>query len=87
MKYLTFAAILLLAITELAVLINALKSRRPISTLLLNAFVGLSSMAIIDLTAKYTGVFIPINPYTVAGCSSLGIPAVLGFLLCKALFL
>ena len=47
---------------------------------------GIAVMAVIDLTAKFTGVHIPVNQYTVTGSAVFGIPAVCGFLVLPIIF-
>lgn len=71
----------------LVIFIFALKSHKFFKTLFLNAFIGLSVLAIIDLTGKYTGIFLPINWYSVCGASVFGIPAVCGFLVLQIIFI
>lgn len=56
-------------------------SRNFIKTILLNSFLGLFAIIIINLTTKFTGVNIPLNYYTVTGGLTLGIPGVIGVLI------
>ena len=67
------------------VLFFGIKSHKFLKTLLFNAFLGLCTLAIIDLTAKFTGMFIPINPYTVTGSAVFGLPAVAFFLVLQVI--
>lgn len=76
----------MIAVGAVTLLIFAAKTKRFFKTLLLNAFLGLAVMAIIDLTAKFTGVHIPVNQYTVVGSAVFGIPAVCGFLILPIIF-
>lgn len=71
----------------LVVIIFAIKTKRPFFTLVFNALIGLFVFAIIDFTAVFTGVFLPINAYTVVGSGTFGIPAVICFLLLKIIFI
>ncbi len=80
------SAIGLLTLTELSILILALKSRKPLKLLLLNALLGLLALAAADLTTRFTGVHVPINWYTAAGSALFGMPAVAGFLLLPLIF-
>lgn len=86
MEILKYGGIAVLAVGALALLIFAAKSGKPFKTLLLNAFMGIAVMAVIDLTAKFTGVYIPVNQYTAAGSAVFGIPAVCGFLILPIIF-
>lgn len=87
MDILKYGGIAVLAIGALALLIFAAKTGKPFKILILNAFMGLAVMAVIDLTAKFTGVHIPVNWYTVTGSAVFGIPAVCGYLIMPLIFL
>jgi len=78
---------IMLSVFFLGILFFAVKSRKFIKTTLFNSFLGLSILAIIDLTYKLTGIYIPINWYTVLGSGIFGMPAVCGFLLLQIVFL
>ena len=80
MDFLKYAVYILLGITYFYILILSIKSRKPFKFLFLNALSGILSICLIGLTKKFTGVFIPINHYTLIGGSTLGIPAIIGFL-------
>ena len=86
MEILKYVGIAVIAVGAVALLIFAAKTGKPFKTLILNAFLGIAVMAIIDLTAKFTGVHIPVNQYTVAGSAVFGIPAVCGFLILPIIF-
>ncbi len=77
----------MIAIGALVLLIFAAKTGKPFKSLLLNAFIGIAAMAVIDLTAKFTGVHIPVNWWTVTGSAVFGIPAVCGFLILPIIFI
>ena len=81
MDFLKYAVYILLGITYFYILILSIKSRKPFRFLFLNALCGVCVILLINLTQKFTGVFIPINQYTVVGSSTLGIPAIIGFLI------
>lgn len=68
-------------------LVLAAKTGRPIRTILLYAAAGLCALAVIDLTAPYSGVSIPVNAYTVGANAALGLPGTIGLLLLRMLFL
>jgi len=77
----------LICITTLVIFVLALKSRKFVSTLLINAVLGWGSIAIIDLTSKFTGVYIPINCWTVSVGGIFGTPGVVGLLLLNFIFI
>ncbi|MBR2040094.1 MAG: pro-sigmaK processing inhibitor BofA family protein [Clostridia bacterium] len=68
--------IVIFSVFALAVLFFMVKSHKLFRTLIFNAFLGLCVLAIIDLTSKMTGLYIPINWYSVGGTAIFGIPAV-----------
>ncbi len=81
MKFLFYFLGSILIICSLIILYFAFKSKKPIKFLFLNAFSGVIIIAMLYLTKKYTGVFIPINQYTVVGSSVFGIPSTICFLI------
>lgn len=81
MIFLKYAVLILLGITYLYILILSIKSRKPFRFLFLNALSGILIICIISLTKKFTGVIIPVNEYTIIGSTTLGIPAIIGFLI------
>ena len=87
MEILKYGGIAVLAIGALALLIFAAKTGKLFKTLILNAFMGIAVMAVIDLIAKFTGVHIPVNWWTVGGSAVFGIPAVCGYLILPLIFL
>lgn len=86
MEILKYGAIALLIIGALAVLVCAVKGGKPLKSLLLNAFLGIAVMAVIDLTSKFTGVHVPVNQWTVAGAAGFGVTAVCTFLVLPIIF-
>lgn len=86
MNILKYGGIAILVIGALAVFICAVKGGKPLKSLLLNAFLGIAVMAVIDLTSKFTGVHIPVNQWTVLGSVGFGVPAVCGFLVLPIIF-
>ena len=79
--------IIVISLFSALLLLFSILSKKPIRTLIFNAFMGIVTLAIIDLTSKFTNVYIPINIYTVSGSAVFGIPALCGFLILKILIL
>ena len=77
----------ILIICELVILYFALKKGGLFKIIFLNALLGILAVAAINLTEKYTGCYIPINAYTVFFPSAFGLPAVIGLVLLKFIFL
>lgn len=86
MEILKYCGIAVTVIGAAAVFISALKGGRGLKKLLINAFFGVGFTALINLTAKFTGIYIPINQWTVAGTACFGVPAVCGFLVLPLIF-
>lgn len=87
MEILKYSAIVLLSVSGLIMFVFAVKSKKFFKTVFFNAFMGLILLSTIDLTAKFTGVYIPVNEYTVTGSAVYGIPALLMFLALKFVFI
>ena len=87
MEILKYSFIALISLAVLLILVFAIRSRKLFKTLLLNAVLGLGALAVIDLTAKWTGVYIPVNYWTSGAGGVLGLPAVFGLLISNFIFL
>ena len=77
----------LIILSELIILFFAGKSGEFFKVLFLNALIGIIAVVVVNVTSKYTNCYIPINLYTVFFPSSFGIPAVIGLILLKLIFL
>ncbi len=87
MEILKWCLISVIFIFEIILLIFACKTKKPILAVFLNSLSGIISIIIINLTEKYTGCHIPINPYSVGFTALYGIPAATGLLVVKFLFI
>ena len=87
MKVLFYFIIAVLSLTAIYILYLALKSKKIFKFLFLNAFFGIISVFLVYFTEKYTGVFLPINQYTVIGGSVLGLPSTVGFLILQMILM
>lgn len=81
MKALEITAIVWLSLCAFALLILHIKSHKLLKSIILNASLGLAAIAIINLTQKFTGVFVPINWWTIGGSGVFGLPCVCGIIL------
>ncbi len=74
------------AVCAVALIIFAFRGKRPFRTMLITAFLGLLALAAVCISGIFTGVTLPVNPWTV-GCSALGgIPGVATLLVLKLIF-
>lgn len=71
----------------LAILLLAIRSRKFFKTLLINGILGILAITVIDITSKYSGVYIPVNYYTVGSSAVFGLPGVFGLLIANFIFL
>ncbi len=85
MKTLGIIAIIWLSMCAFALLILHIKSHKLIKSIMLNALLGFAAIAIINLTKKFTGVFVPLNWWTVGGSGIFGLPCVCGVVLLQIL--
>lgn len=76
MKVAAIIFLCLIGIFALVLLFLYIKSRRPIRSAAINALTGIAALTIVNLTARFSGVHIPVNIYTVPAAAVFGIPAV-----------
>ena len=74
-------------ISVLMILFFAIKSKKFLSSLFINAFLGIGAVVVINITSKYSGVSIPINEFSVLASGVLGVPAVFGLLILNLIFI
>ncbi len=87
MLFLKYSAIILLSFSVLIMLIFYFLGGKPFKAIFLNAIIGIGVLGLIDLSAEFTGVFIPINEFTVSLSSVFGIPAVFLMLILQIIIL
>lgn len=83
MEFLKYAAIIILSLAAFIILGLSVGSGKPIRVLLINALMGVAAFTIVNLTAHFTGIRIPLNEWTLAGAGIYGIPAVCGLLILR----
>ena len=87
MNVITGIIIAVLSVFALIIMFFHIKSRRPLRSAAINAFLGLAALAAVNLTTRFTGVRIPINIYTLPGAAIFGIPACAAFIALDMLLL
>ncbi len=85
MKTLGVLAIIWLSICALVLLVLHIKSHKMIKSIFLNALLAFAAIATINLTQKFTGVYIPLNWWTVGGSGIFGLPCVCSVVLLQIL--
>ncbi|MDO4743278.1 MAG: pro-sigmaK processing inhibitor BofA family protein [bacterium] len=79
----------LIALAILYVLIEMfflIKTKKPLKTFLIYAFIGLCSITVINIISKYTGVYINLNCWTVGAGTVFSIPGVFALIVVKMFF-
>ena len=87
MQFLKISALVVLSVTALILLVLFIKSRKPIKSIVLNAFSGIITLILINITTSFTGIHIPVNWWSVAASAGLGLPGVIGLILLPMIFL
>ena len=67
--------------------IFAAVTKKPFKTIFLYAFLGVAGIILVNLTSKFSGVYIPINAYTLGSSAALGIPGTMSLLLLRIIFM
>ena len=76
MKALGIITICVLCVFALVLLFLHIKSRRLLRSVAINALIGIAAVIAVNLTARFSGVHIPINVYTLPFSAVFGLPAV-----------
>lgn len=87
MQFLKISAMVVLSVTAFILLVFFIKSRKPVKSLISNAFSGIIALILINLTTNFTGIHIPVNWWSVSASAGLGIPGVIGLILVQIIFL
>ena len=87
MKIILISFAVFLGLSSLIIILSALYSGKAIKRLIINALLGFAVVGAINITSKFTGVYIYINPITVLGTTVFSVPAVIGFLLLNIIIL
>ncbi len=86
LKILGICAVVLLGVFYLIIFAFGVIRGKAIRKILLNGIIGITIWIIINLTAKYSGVRIPVNPYTAVGISTFSVPCIIALLVLQVLF-
>lgn len=68
-------------------IILAAKTKKPFKTIMAYSFLGVLGIIIINITARFSGIYIPINGYTLGCSAAFGLPGTVGILLLRMIFL
>ncbi|MBQ1950160.1 MAG: pro-sigmaK processing inhibitor BofA family protein [Clostridia bacterium] len=74
------------SVVVLAVLSAAVRSRKPVRSLLTSGAQGLCALGLVNVVGTFTGVSLGVGWLTAGTCFTLGIPGVISLLLLKIIF-
>ena len=77
----------MLSVFAFVLFIIYIKSRRPLRAAALNALIGILSLAAVNLTARFTGVYIPVNIYSLPATAVFGLPAAAVLIVLQIVFI
>ncbi len=86
MTFLKYSGIAAVVLSGLAILIVCVLGRKPLRCIILNIAIGVAALAAVNITARFTGVYIPVNEWTVGGSAVFGMPGVCGIILLQMIF-
>lgn len=72
-------------IAAIAVAVAAIRTKRPVRTLVGSGVQGLCALAAVNVAGAFTGVSLALNVFTGVCCVGLGIPGVIALLLEKTI--
>ena len=87
MQFLIYSFFGILAVFFIVKLIFCLKGEKMLLRLLLHSALGFAVFILINLTSKWSGVYIPLNEWSFGFTAALGIPAVCGQLILQIFFI
>lgn len=67
--------------------ILAVRTKKPFKTIFLFSFLGILSLLAVDITSKYSGVYLPVNQYTCLSSGIFSLPGTVFLLLLKIVFI
>lgn len=67
--------------------IFAVGTNKPFKTIFLYAFLGVAGLVLVNLTSSFSGVYIPVNAYTLGSTAALGLPGTISLLMLKMIFI
>ena len=73
-------------IAGIALLISYVKSGKPLSAFVRHCAGGIGSLALINIFSGISGVSLPLNFFSLAASSLLGIPGTASLLICNIIF-
>ena len=86
MKNLELLLNIILTVTLAIMLFFARKMKKPIKNMLFSVIISFIIVSIVNLTSFSTGLYIPINPYSVITSAVYGVPGIAGLIILCTIF-
>ncbi|MEG1887165.1 MAG: pro-sigmaK processing inhibitor BofA family protein [Oscillospiraceae bacterium] len=86
MQIIKIAIMILMAGYLICLLIFAIRTKRPVSALVISAVVGIAALIMVNLTSEFTGFHIAVNPWTVGTSVAFSLMGVLSLVLVRLFF-
>lgn len=80
MKNLELVLYIILTLTLVIIFFFARKIKKPIRNMLFSVAISFIILMIINLISFVTGIYIPINPYSVVTTAVYGVPGIAGLI-------
>ena len=87
MKTLLISIAVILSFSAFIIMLMSFYSGKALKRLFLNGLFGFFALLIVNSTSSFTGVYIPINWYSIALTGVFSVPAVIGFLILNIIFI
>lgn len=79
--------LVLASIYAIALFYTAAKTGSFLKTISYSAAAGLAVFALLGLTAPFTGIWLPFNPWSLGTSAAVGLPGVVAMLLARMIFI
>lgn len=67
-------------------LLLAVRTKKPFKTIFMYALAGILALFAVNFTSKYSGIYLPINQYTISSSTVFGLPGTVFLLLLRFVF-
>ena len=86
MKLIEIILYIILVITLISIFVFLYKTGKPLKNAFYLLLVSFITLAIVNLTAPFSGVYVPINPYSVTTTAVYGLPGIAGIIFLCTIF-
>lgn len=86
MNFIDFILLFLVIISGIIMLFFYLKIKHPFKNLILNILISWVVWGLLNNTAFLTGIYIPLNLYSLITCSVYGLPGISGMIALSVIF-